>query len=131
MAKGGVTLDTVMINIESDAGKATSNIDNLAKSLETLKSSIKGGFNNLNKLASSLEKLKSTSAGLKDISKNMSGISKITAALQGLDKISNPNNHRCIYRTRNIKLRRSCICNRSSCKYVRRTRFKIIFKRCC
>ena len=51
MAKGGVTLDTVMINIESDAGKATSNIDNLAKSLERLKSSIKGGFNNINKLA--------------------------------------------------------------------------------
>jgi hypothetical protein len=70
MAKGGVTLDTVMINIESDAGKATSNIDNLAKSLETLKSSIKGGFNNLNKLASSLEKLKSASSGLKDISKS-------------------------------------------------------------
>lgn len=90
MAKGGVTLDTVMINIESDAGKATSNIDNLAKSLETLKSSIKGGFNNINKLASALTKLNKSSAGLKQTAKSIDSVSKISGALKSLDNIANP-----------------------------------------
>lgn len=90
MAKGGVTLDTVMINIESDAGKATSNIDNLAKSLERLKSSIKGGFNNINKLADALKKLNKSSEGLKQTIKNMDNISKISGALKSLDNIANP-----------------------------------------
>ena len=90
MAKGGVTLDTVMINIESDAGKATSNIDNLAKSLENLKSSIKGGFNNINKLGDALKKLNKSSAGLKETAKNINSVSKISDALKSLDNIANP-----------------------------------------
>lgn len=90
MAKGGVTLDTVMINIESDAGRATSNIDNLAKSLETLKSSIKGGFNNINKLADALKKLNKSSAGLKQTAKSIDSVSKISGALKSLDNIANP-----------------------------------------
>lgn len=90
MAKGGVTLDTVMINIESDAGKATSNIDNLAKSLETLKSSIKGGFNNINKLAGALQKLNKSSASLKQTAKNIDSVSRISGALKSLDNIANP-----------------------------------------
>ena len=90
MAKDGVVLDKVVLEIESKSGSANKNIDTLAKSLETLKSSIKGGFNNINKLADALQKLNKSSASLKQTAKSIDSVSKISGALKSLDNIANP-----------------------------------------
>ena len=91
MAKGGaVTLDTVMIKIESDAGKAANNIAELAKHLNTLKTSVKGGFNNINKLADALDRLVPTLKKLNSASKNLDVISNITTSLSQLKNVSKP-----------------------------------------
>lgn len=94
MAKGGsgsaVSLDTVMINIESNAGKSAGNIKALADSLSELKNSIKGGYNNLNKLATALERLTPALRNLKSASKNLGVITEITSALSQLKTIEKP-----------------------------------------
>lgn len=87
---GGVVLDTVMIEIESNAGHATNNIDNLAKSLENLKGSIKGGFNNINKLAKGLEALKNASKGLGATVTNLTKLESVVAPLNRLGEIKTP-----------------------------------------
>ena len=55
------TLDSVVIDIESQAGHSTANIDKLSTALANLKGSLRGGFNNLNKLNSTLAELGQTS----------------------------------------------------------------------
>lgn len=91
MAKDGtVTLDTVMIKIESDAGKSTSNIRSLSDSLNTLKNSVKGGFNNINKLADALAKLVPTLEKLKVATKNMDALSDLAKGLSQLKEIGKP-----------------------------------------
>ena len=79
------TLDTVSIQIESDAGNSVNNINNLAKSLETLKKAIKGGFSNINKLATGLENL---SKSTKDLDKVITRISNINQVIEPLNKLN-------------------------------------------
>ena len=80
-SKGAVTLDTVLIDVESNAGKAAGNISELAKHLNTLKTSVKGGFNNINKLAESLNKLTPALEKLNKVSGNLQVIGEITKSL--------------------------------------------------
>lgn len=82
----GVIMDKVVISIETNAGKATSGIDSLSNSLDKLKESIAGGFNNLNTLATALEKL--TSIDLSGVSDNIEKpIEDIAKALQPLSEV--------------------------------------------
>lgn len=55
--KSAVPLDEVIIEIKSKADGSTKSIDELAASLNNLKQSISGGFNNLNKLSKTLGEL--------------------------------------------------------------------------
>lgn len=87
---GGVTLDKVVIQIESSADRANSNLKGLSKTLVELRSSLKGGFHNLEKLAESLEKLNKSSAGIKNIASNLQSLSTVTDSLKGLSEISSP-----------------------------------------
>ena len=85
MASGSaVSLDTVMISIESDAGKATSNVDKLSSSLNTLKDSMSGGFGNLKKLAKYLDDLRSSAKGFSSVTKNIENIATGLAPLKEL-----------------------------------------------
>lgn len=84
---GAVSLDTVMIKIESEAGKAGANIDSLANKLQNLRNSVKGGFNNLNKLSESLEKLTLGARGLDATVNNLKNLSNITDGLTQLSEV--------------------------------------------
>lgn len=85
------TIDEVIIKISGNVDKnATSNIESLAESLGKLKSSVKGGYNNLNKLATSLETLKKSSKSLETIKANFAGINSVTNALGKLASITSP-----------------------------------------
>ena len=88
--EGAVSLDKVVINIESNAGAAVSNISELARHLDVLKKSTKGGFNNINKLAEGLTKLVPALENLKNVSGNLSAISEITKSLSNLKDIKSP-----------------------------------------
>lgn len=90
MAKSAVNLDTVLINVESNAGKVSSNISKLANHLETLRSSMKGGFNNLNKLADALERLSKSTKKLNDTATNLKSLNSITKSLSQLKDIKSP-----------------------------------------
>lgn len=90
MASGAVTLDTVMLKIETDAGKAGSNIDSLSVKLANLKSSLSGGFNNLNKLAAGLNELRTSTKGLDKAVNNLNKLGEITDALKELSDIKAP-----------------------------------------
>lgn len=90
MNGGAVSLDTVMIKVESDAGKAGSNITNLSETLSKLKTSISGGFNNLNKLANSLKKLKESTNGFGTTVKNIAKLDEVTDTLSKLSSIQSP-----------------------------------------
>ena len=87
---GGVTLDKVVIQIESSADRANSNLKGLSKTLVELRNSLKGGFHNLEKLAESLEKLNKSSSGMKNVAKNLQSLSTVTDSLKGLSEISSP-----------------------------------------
>ena len=89
-SKSAVTLDTVLIDVESNAGKAAGNISELAKHLNTLKTSVKGGFNNINKLAESLNKLTPALEKLNKVSGNLQVIGEITKSLSQLKSIESP-----------------------------------------
>lgn len=82
-----VSLDTVMIKIESEAGKAGANIDSLANKLQNLRNSVKGGFNNLDKLSESLEKLTLGARGLDATVNNLKNLSNITDGLIQLSEV--------------------------------------------
>ena len=94
MAKGGsgsaVSLDTVMINIESNAGKSAGNIRALSDSLGQLKNNIKGGFININKLSNALETLVPTLNKLKNASKNIKVLDELAVGLSQLKDIGKP-----------------------------------------
>lgn len=90
MASGAVTLDTVMLKIETDAGKAGSNIDNLAIKLNNLKSSLSGGFNNLKKLSASLNEFRDSTVGLGKIVDRLARLDEITDTLKDLSTIKAP-----------------------------------------
>lgn len=89
-SSGAVSLDTVMIEIESNAGNASNNINNLANNLQNLKSSIKGGYNNLSKLATSINELKTSSKGLSTAVDNLSKLDNVVDSLSGLSQIKAP-----------------------------------------
>ena len=91
-SQGAVSLDTVMLNIESNAGHAVSNIDKLATSLANLKGAISGGFNNLNKLATSLENIKNASKGISGVADKLKGIGKIAEYVKPLENIGSTKN---------------------------------------
>ena len=90
MNGGAVSLDTVMIKVESEAGKASSNIKNLSETLSDLKASISGGFNNLNKLADALKKLKESTKGFGTTVTNIGKLDEVTNTLSKLSSIQSP-----------------------------------------
>ena len=85
-----MTLDTIMIKIESDATKATGGIDKLATSLANLRNATKGGFNNLQKLSTALHSLNKASTKLSETTTQLEKISTITSSLNQLASIENP-----------------------------------------
>lgn len=85
-----MTLDTIMIKIESDATKATGGIDKLATSLTNLRNATKGGFNNLQKLSTALNSLNKASVKLSETTKQLDKITTITSALNQLSSIETP-----------------------------------------
>ena len=85
-----MTMDTIMIKIESNANNATGNIDKLASSLSNLRSAVKGGFNNLKKLSESLNELSKASNKIPKLRENLDGISEIAKSLNQLSNIENP-----------------------------------------
>lgn len=89
-AKAGVTLDTIVIEIESSAEKANTNLANLTKTLGELKTAIKGGFNGLHKLAEGLKQLNEASSGIQTTVEKLSGLSAVKDALSGLSDIKKP-----------------------------------------
>ena len=90
MARGAVSLDTVMIKIESEAGKSTAGIDRLSKSLANLKSAIAGGFNNINKLSTALVNLGKSATSLDKTAASLENLSNITDNLRELSSIESP-----------------------------------------
>lgn len=90
MDNNAVSLDTVLINVESNAGKAAGNIGQLATHLNTLRNSVKGGFNNINKLAEALNKLTPALEKLNAASSNLKAISNITNELSQLKDVKTP-----------------------------------------
>ena len=83
----GITMDSVVINIESDAGKAVSNIDKLATSLSNLRTSIKGGFDGLTKLNAAMSGLATTAEKMDSIASQMGKVAEIVEAMKGLGDI--------------------------------------------
>lgn len=89
--QGAVSLDTVMLNIESNAGHATSNIDKLAISLGNLKTAINGiRPSNLKNLATYIDNLKTSSEGLNEALDNLSSLTKLTDLSKSLSGIQSP-----------------------------------------
>lgn len=86
----GVTLDTIVIDIESNASSAVNGIEALAASLVNLKQSMNKGFGNLKKLSVYLGELRIAAQGLDKVADNLESVSKITSALSLLSTISDP-----------------------------------------
>lgn len=87
---GGVTLDTIVINIETNAGESTGNIEQLATSLGNLKDAIKGGFNNINKLSSALVQLNEASSKIGTIAQHLQPMDQITSNMKSLAEVESP-----------------------------------------
>ena len=87
---GSATLDSVVIEIESDASKSANGIATLTKQLENLRDSIKGGFNSISRLASSLNELKPATQGLSSVANNLKELDSVTENLQKLSGIETP-----------------------------------------
>ena len=87
---GGVTLDSVVINIETQAGQSTASIKNLAESLESLKKSVKGGFSSLNNLSKYLVNLNKSTAKISNIVTNVKDMGQITSKLHMLSRVDSP-----------------------------------------
>ena len=86
----GVTLDTIVIDIESNASSAVDGVEALAASLVKLKQSMNKGFGNLKKLSAYLGDLKIAAEGLDKVADNLASVSKITSALSLLSTIDDP-----------------------------------------
>lgn len=84
------TLDSVVINVESDASKASDGLAKLTQQLQNLRDSVKGGFNNLTKLARSLNELKPASDGLSNVASNLKELQSVTDNLKRLSEIETP-----------------------------------------
>ena len=87
---GGITLDSVVINIETRAGQSIGNIDKLTKSLGNLKDAIKGGFNNINRLSDALKKLNKASDKISTIKDNVKPMGEITRKMHMLANVESP-----------------------------------------
>lgn len=87
---GGVTLDSVIINIETRAGESLDNIDKLATALGNLKSAIKGGFHSINTLAEYIKTLNTASKKIPNINENLKPMGQITKQLHLLETVESP-----------------------------------------
>lgn len=86
----GLTLDKIVIEIESSTSKASKNITELSVALSKLRESIKGGFNGVHKLAESLNELNKASTKLPKTTENLSHLKDISTALKALKNIKSP-----------------------------------------
>ena len=84
---GGVTLDSVVISIESKANGAYEGIEKLSRSLSNLKTAIKGGFGNLTKLSTALDTLTKVAPKLDETVESLKGIDKLKDVLKPLSEI--------------------------------------------
>lgn len=87
---GGVTLDSVVINIETQAGQSTDSIASLARSLEDLKKSVKGGFSSLNNLSKYLINLNKSTGKISNIVNNVKDMGQVTSKLHMLSRVESP-----------------------------------------
>lgn len=85
-----VTLDEVVISIQSNTSSANKNISDLSATLRDLKTNTQGGFNNINQLAQYLNNLKVASEGFRAVYQNISGLKGITNSLAQLSEIKTP-----------------------------------------
>lgn len=85
------TIDEVVVKVTGQVdSNSVDNINKLATSLNNLKTSIKGGFNNLSTLASALQELKTNATGLAQLNKSLGAVKGITDALKPLETITSP-----------------------------------------
>lgn len=92
-SQGGVSLDKVVLQIESSTGKSISDIDKLASSLENLKSSLsKLQVKSLENLASNIDKLATASEKLSSMGENLKNFGNIADSLKPLSTIGDTAN---------------------------------------
>ena len=89
-AQAGVTLDKIVIEIESKSKGANKGIIDLTRALVELRSALKGGFHGLNKLSESLNELNRVSSKLPKTAANLASLSEVTKLMKGLSKIEKP-----------------------------------------
>lgn len=89
-SSSAVSLDTVMIEIESNASQAGDGIGRLASHIASLKESLKGGSNNAKVLADNLQKLKTSAAGLTLAADNIKALGSSLSVLKSLKDIEAP-----------------------------------------
>ena len=85
-----VSMDKVIIDIETQIGDTHTKINNLAASLLTLKNNISGGFNNLKKLSDSMKTLNDAAEKIPNTVKNLGNMNGVALSLQRLTQISTP-----------------------------------------
>ena len=85
-----VSIDAVVLEIQTKAGDAGKKIDELANKLAKLRDSMKGGFNNLNKLSDALKKMSKDSKNVTTTVQNLKPLKQITPVLKGLQEIKAP-----------------------------------------
>lgn len=85
------TIDEVIVKVTGSVDKdGSQKINELATSLSNLKTSIKGGYNNLDKLSESLDKLKTSAEGLDTLTKSLQSLQGIGDALKPLTSLESP-----------------------------------------
>ena len=89
-ANAGLTLDKIVIEIESSTNKANKNITELSVALSKLRESIKGGFNGIRKLAEGLNELNKASTRLPKTIENLSHLKEVSKAVKTLNNIQSP-----------------------------------------
>lgn len=86
----GITLDKVMIEIESDSSNADKNIESLSETLGKLKNNTKGGFASISRLAEHINNLKKSTDNLGNIENKLASVNGVIETLNKLSEIKSP-----------------------------------------